>query len=173
MHAVDLEVLEDARVVGDDDERAVGGAAVGVHAAGDHAEGVDVQAGVGLVEDGEFGLEQQELQHLDLLLLAARKAHAELAVEVGGVHVELRGELLDAAAELLALHLQAGTPGDLRAQEAGQRHARNLDRGLEGEEEAGARALVGGEVGDVRSVEGDGALVDGVDGVAHDHVAHG
>ena len=89
--AVDLEMLEDARVVGDDDERAVGAFAVGVHAAGDHAEGVDVQTGVGLVQDGEFGLEQQQLQHLDLLLLTAGEAHAQFAIEVGGVHVELGG----------------------------------------------------------------------------------
>ena len=61
----------------------------------------------------------------------------------------------------------------MRAQEAGQRHARDLDGGLEGEEEAGAGALVGGEVGDVLAVEGDGALRNGVDRVAHDDVAHG
>ena len=92
---------------------------------------------------------------------------------MGGIHVELGRELLDATAELLALHLQAGAAGDAGAQKARQRHARNLDRGLEAQEQAGARALVGGELGDVLAVKDDAAVVDRVNGVAHDQVAEG
>jgi len=145
--AVDIQVLQDARVVRDDEHGAVAALAVGVHAMADGGKGVDVQAGVGFVQDGELGLQQQKLEHLDLLLLAAREAHAQLAVEIGGIHVELGRELLHAAAELLTLHLQAGAAGDAGAQKARQRHARNLDRGLEAQEQAGARALVGGALG--------------------------
>ena len=132
--AVDGEVLEDARVVRDDEHGSVAGLAIGVHAAGDYGESIDVQAGVGLVEDGEFGLQKQQLQHLDLLLFAARKTYAQLTVEVGSVHVELGGKFFHAAAKLLALHLQAGAAGDAGAQEAGEGHAGNFDRCLEGKE---------------------------------------
>ena len=171
--AVDVEVLEDAGVVGDDEHGAVAVLAVGVHAMGDGGEGVDIEAGVRLVEDGELGLQQQELEHLDLLFLAAREAHAQFAVEVCGVHVELGRELLDAAAELLALHLEAGAAGDARAQKARQGHAGDLDGGLEAQEQASTGALVGREVGDVLAVEVDAAVVHGVDGVTHDQVAEG
>ena len=74
-------------------------------------------------------------------------------------------------AELLAAHLQAGAVGDGGAQEARERHAGNLDRCLEGEEDAGAGALVRAEVGHVLTIEGDGAGGLRVGGVAHDHVA--
>ena len=96
---------------------------------------------VGFVQDGELRLQQQKLEHLDLLFLAAREAHAQLAVEVGGVHVELCRELLDAPAELLALHLQAGAAGDAGTQKARQRHARDLDRGLEAQEQPARERL--------------------------------
>ncbi len=89
----------------DDEHGAVAALAVGVHAVADGGKRVDVQTRVGLVQDGELGLQQQKLEHFDLLLLAAREAHAQLAVEIGGIHVELGRELLDATAELLALHL--------------------------------------------------------------------
>ena len=98
---------------------------------------------------------------------------ASLAVEVGHVHVELACQLGDATAELLALHLEALAPGDGGAQEAGQRHAGDLHRRLEGQEQARARALVAGELGDVLAVEEDGALVHAIGGVAHDQVAQG
>ena len=57
---VDLELLEDARVVRDDEHGAVTALAVGVHAVADGGKGVDVQAGVGFVQDGELGLQQQD-----------------------------------------------------------------------------------------------------------------
>lgn len=169
--AVDIEMLEDAGVVGDDEHRAVTVLAVGVHAVADGGQCVDVETGVRLVEDGKLGLQQQELEHLYLLFLAAREAHAQLTVEVGGVHVELGGELFDATAELLALHLKTRATGDACAQEARQRHTGNLDGSLEAQEQAGAGALVGREIGDVLPVENDAAVVDRVDGVAHDQMA--
>ena len=61
VHAIDVDVLQDAGVVRDDDERAVAGLAVLLDAAGHDAERVDVEAGVGLVQDGQFRLEKQKL----------------------------------------------------------------------------------------------------------------
>ena len=136
VRAVDVDALEDARVVRDDEKRPSALLAVGRDAARDHGQGVDVQAGVRLVEDGELGLQEQQLQHLHLLLLAAREAHVELAGEVGRVHVELLAQLAHAATELLGRHLELGALLADRAQEAVQRHARNLDGRLVGKEDA-------------------------------------
>ena len=116
--AVDIQVLQNARVVRDDEHGAVAALAIRVHAVADGGQGVDVQAGVGFVQDGKLGLQQQELEHLDLLFLAARETYAQLAVEVGGIHVELGRELLHATAEFLALHLPARAAGDAGAQKA-------------------------------------------------------
>ena len=118
VHAVDVEVLEDARVVGDDDQRAARGATVRVDAARHHAQRVHVEARVRLVEDGKLRFQQQQLQHLQLLLLAAREAHAQLAVEIRRIHVQLVGQGAHVLLELLALELFAVAAGDGCAQEA-------------------------------------------------------
>jgi hypothetical protein len=57
VHVVGLDVVEQALVVGDDDHRALR-AAQRVDAVGDDAQGVDVEARVGLVEDRQLRLEQ-------------------------------------------------------------------------------------------------------------------
>lgn len=155
----------------DHEQRAAAGVAVGLDALRDDGERVDVEPGVGLVEDGELGLEEQELEHLDLLLLAAREAHVELAHEEALVEVELVGDLTDALAELAGRGLELGAHLADGAQERVERHAGDLDGRLVGEEDARERALVGGEGRDVLAVEGDGARGDLVGGVAHDHVA--
>ena len=84
----------------DDEQRPVAHLAVGLDAARHHVEGVDVKARVGLVENGELGLEKQQLQHLDLLALAAREAHVEVAHQVGLVEAELVAQLTHVGAEL-------------------------------------------------------------------------
>jgi hypothetical protein len=53
---VGLDVAQDPRVVGDEQDAQVGGLLGPVDALGDDAQRVDVEAGVGLVEDGEAGL---------------------------------------------------------------------------------------------------------------------
>ena len=155
----------------DHEQRAVALLAVGLDAATDHGEGVDVQAGVGLVEDGELRPEEKELEHLDLLLLAAGEADVELAREEALVHVELVADLADALAELARGGLELGAHLGDGAQEAVQGDAGDLDGRLVAEEDAGERALVRGLVSDVLAVEGDRAASHLVDGVAHDHVA--
>ena len=174
VHAVDVDVLQDARVVRDDDERAVAALAVHVHAAGNHGQRVHVKAGVGFVKEGQFRLKQQQLQHFELLLFAAGKAHAQLAVQVGRVHVQFLGQFLHVLAELLALHVaDARTTCGNGAQEAADGHAGNLDRRLEAQEKARVRALVSGQVCDILAIERNFAAGYRIFRVAHDHVAKG
>ena len=75
---VGLDVVEQALVVGDEQHAQVR-AELRVDALGDDAQGVDVEARVGLVEDRELGLEDGHLEHLQALLLAAREALVDVA----------------------------------------------------------------------------------------------
>jgi hypothetical protein len=68
---VGRDVVEQALVVGDDQEGAVGRTQC-VDAFGDVLQRVDVEAAVGFVEDRELGFEQGELEDLVALLLASR-----------------------------------------------------------------------------------------------------
>ena len=54
----------------------------------DLAQRVDVEAGVGLVEHGDVGLEHRHLEHLVALLLAAGEALVEVALLEAVVHAE-------------------------------------------------------------------------------------
>lgn len=58
VHVFRVDVAQDAGVVRDQQDAAVLGSGVAVHPLADHAQRVDVQAGVGLVQDGDLGLEQ-------------------------------------------------------------------------------------------------------------------
>ena len=82
VHPVGADVLEQALVVGDQHD-AEGGpvGAYLVDARGDDAKGVDVEAGVGLVEDAERGLQQRHLQHLVALLLTAGETDIDATAE--------------------------------------------------------------------------------------------
>ena len=113
-----------------------------VHALGHDAQRVHVEARVGLVQHGELGLEQFQLQHLGALLLAAGEA---LVHGTGGelrVHLEPLhglGQFLGPGADGRGLAVYLGFGG---AQEIGHRHARHLHRVLHGQEQAGLGALV-------------------------------
>ena len=66
MRGVHRQRLENAGAVRDDEQRAVHALAVELHALGDRAHRIDVQTGVGLVEDGpddglELVAEEEEL----------------------------------------------------------------------------------------------------------------
>ena len=52
-----------------------------LHRAAHHGDVVEVDAGLGLVEQREVRLLRQELAHLGALGLAAREAHVHVAVE--------------------------------------------------------------------------------------------
>ena len=57
-----VEAFEDFCCVGDDEERAICHFAVLFDSLGNKADGVYVEAGVGLVEDGEVWLEHKKLK---------------------------------------------------------------------------------------------------------------
>ena len=96
MHVVGHDVIEQPLVVGDQQHAAIRGAQR-VHAARDHLERVDVEAGVGLVEHRELRLEHQHLQDLVALLLAAGEPFVDAARQEALVHLH---ELHLAAHEL-------------------------------------------------------------------------
>ena len=79
VHELRLDVVQDALVVGDDQRAHADLRVQRVDALGDDAQGVDVEARVGLVEHGDLGLEHRHLQDLAALLLAAREAVVEMA----------------------------------------------------------------------------------------------
>ena len=140
---------------------------VRLDAAGNGLDRVNVEAGVGLIQQGQRGLEHEQLQNLSLLLLTAGEADVQIAVRVGRVHVQglhLGGHL---AAELHDLDGLAGHSTGSRAQKALQRDAGDLLRRLEGQEHTRAGAHVGGLVGDVLPAEDDLTAGDGVAGIAH------
>jgi hypothetical protein len=85
----------------------------------DHPQRVDVEAGVGLVEDRELRLEQRELQHLVALLLAAGEALVDAAVGEVGVDVEVAHRALDLLDPRAQLRRLAADGGGGRAQEVG------------------------------------------------------
>ena len=77
---VGLDVAQDARVVRDEQDAHVAAARDAVDALGDDLERVDVEAGVGLVEDRDLRLQQLHLQDLVALLLAAGEALVDAAL---------------------------------------------------------------------------------------------
>ena len=85
-----------------------------VDALRDDAQGVDVQAGVGLIEDGELRLQQAELQHLVALLLAAGEALVDGTLGEGRVDVQFLHRLaglLNPLAQLRSLATGGGGCG--------------------------------------------------------------
>src|SRR3954454_20943828 len=170
MHVVGLDVAQDARVVGDEERAGGAGLADPVDAGGDDLERVDVETGVGLVEDRELRLQQLELEHLETLLLTAGEAlvdRALLEARVDREPLERAVEVLDPGAELGRL---AGDSRDRGAQEVGDADAGDLNGVLHREEETGAGAFVDAHGKDVFAVERHRALGDLIARVAGDGV---
>ena len=84
MHVVGHDVVEQALIVGDDDD-AARRVAQRVDAVGHRAQRVDVEAEIGLVQDAQARLEHRHLQDLVALLLAAREAEIEVALSSSSV----------------------------------------------------------------------------------------
>ena len=133
------------------------GLAHGVDASGHGAQGVDVEAGVGLVEDGQLGLEHGHLEDLVALLLPAGEALVEVALAEGRVHAQLLHPLHHHQAHLedRQVHAPAGRQG--LAQELDDRDAADRLGVLEGQEDPGLAPDVGGPGGDVLALEAGSA----------------
>src|SRR5690606_35483738 len=173
---VRLDVVEQALVEGDHQERAAV-AAQRVDAIGHGLKRVDVQARVSLVQDRQLRLEYGQLEDLVALLLAAGKTFVHAAVQELVLQVQ-HGRLLAHQLEelhrvqlLLAAHLALGV--ERAAQEVGVVHARDLDRVLEGQEQAGGGALLRLQLQQGLAVELDRAGGDLVAVAAGEDVAKG
>ena len=174
MHHIGLDIVEQALVVGDDDGRCLGSLQL-VYSLGHDAQGIDVEARVGLVEDAEAGLQHGHLEDLVLLLLTAAEAFVDRAV--GQLAVELHESTLLAheleeliggqgsKAAILALLVDGGT------HEVDHAHARYLYGVLEREEQPLVAAVFGRQLQQVLSVKLYGTLRHLVGGMSHKHVA--
>ncbi len=174
MDEVGDDVVEQALVVGDEHDAELV-AAHGFDAFGDDLEGVDIEAGVGLVHEGEGGLEHGHLEDLAAFLFAAGealvdRAGGELPVDLEHVHLGVEALVVGGGVELLALG-EAGLDGG--AEEVGDGDAGDFGGVLEGEEDAGAGAFVGLHFEDGFAFDEDLAGGDDVVGVAGDGLGEG
>ena len=132
--------------MGDDDEAAFGGAE-GVHAIGDGLEGVNVEAGVGFVEDAELRFEDGHLEDFIALLFAAGEAFVDAAAEQFFFESEELDLVLDELHEGEGVHffLAAGLANgvDGAAEEVDVADAGDFDGILESEEDALVGAFIG------------------------------
>ena len=138
------DVVQQALIVGDDDERAVL-PPERVDACRHRLQRVDVEPGVRLVQHREPGLEHRHLENLVPLLLAAREALVDRAPQQGLVDVDQAGALAQQLQEVhrveFRLAPRLAVRVDRRLQEVAVADAGDLDRILEGQEEAGVGPL--------------------------------
>ena len=176
MDEVRHDVVEQALVVGDDQEAAVRRAQA-VDAVGDDLQGVDVEPGVGLVEDRQARLEHRHVEDLVALLLAAGEALVDRPVEQRLLHLHQLHALLDQLEEVHGVHLRLAAvlaDGVQRGlEEVGVGDAGDLHRVLEGQEHALAGALLGVHLQQVPAVEEHLALGDLVVLAAGEHLGQG
>src|SRR5262252_7784221 len=123
--------------------------ALRVHTRGDHLESIDVESGVGLIEDCKPWLEHQHLQDLVALLLAAGEAFIDGAREEAVLHVHELHLLAHQCEEIERVHL--GQPLNLahrvdgRLEEVDVVDARDFHRVLKAEKQPEPCALLGRE----------------------------
>ncbi len=144
----------------DEQDAAVTLGAEPVHPVGDDAQRVDVQAGVGLVEDREARVEQFHLEDLVALLLSTGEALIDVALRERRVDRERAHRLLDLTGPGPQLRRLTGDGGLGRTEEVRHRDAGHLDGVLHREEHSGPGALVDGHRQDVGTVQRDGAVRD-------------
>src|SRR5690625_1998715 len=171
VHAVGLDVLQDAGVVRDEDYAHIGFALDVVDALGAHAQGVDIQTRVGFIQHGKAGVQELHLQDLVALLFTARETLVYVALREGGIHAQRvhRGaHILDPVAQLGGFTIDSGLGG---AQEVRNGDAGHLNGVLHGQEQASAGALVDFHLQYVFTIEGDGTGSDLVLGVARNRVS--
>src|SRR4051812_119257 len=171
---VRLDVIQDPLVVRDQEHPQIR-SRQRVHALGHDAERVDVQTRVGLVQNGDLGLQHGHLQDLRALLLAPREPVVEIPAREGFVHAEERHLLLDQRAKFLGRHrlclAHLLAPDRQRlTQEVRHAHAGDRRGVLEREKDAPARALVRGKLQDVLALVEDLTVGHLVLGISHQRV---
>ena len=153
-----------------DDEHAGLRPAEGVDPVRDDLEGVDVQTGIGFVEQGEGRLQHGHLQDFAALFLAAGeslvdRARGEIPRHLEEIHFLVKLGVIFGGLQFLTLgqaRLQGGT------EEVGDGHPGNFARVLEGEENTLAGPRVGLHDKDALAVEKDIAGSHRVVGMAGD-----
>src|SRR5947209_7141619 len=85
MHEVGGDVVQHALIVGDEQNAQVG-SGQSVDALRNDAQGVDVEAGVGFVHQGDLWLKQGHLQNLGAFLFATGEAVVDGAVNEAVIH---------------------------------------------------------------------------------------
>ncbi len=151
-----------------------------VHALGDDADGVDIEAAVGLVEDGECRPEHGQLQDLGPLLLAAGEsfvqvAPGELLVDPQLVHLlaQFLAEVAHRDQVFAFLARRVADVGHRVPQEVGHRDAGDGRRVLEARKIPALARSSGSSRQDVLAVERDRAFGDLIIRVSHQGVAQG
>src|SRR5947208_13943390 len=99
MHIVRSDVVQNTLVVGDEQDTQTW-TFQRIDALRDYLECVDVQAGVGLVHESNFWLEQGHLEDLGALLLATGEAIIDRAVDKAVIYPEQAHLFLEQVAEL-------------------------------------------------------------------------
>ena len=143
------------------------------HAVGHHGQGIDVQAGVSLVEDGDLGFQDGHLEDLVSFLLTTGETLIEVALGKRRVHAEPLHPLHDGQAQLEYRQVDALTGRQGLAEKVDHRHPGHLQRVLEGEEHPGLAPDVGGPVGDVLTAKEHRTGGDRVLGAAQQHGSQG
>ena len=119
---------------------------------------VDIQAGVGLVQDGQRRLENRHLQGLVALLLTAGEPLVDRAAHEAAVHLDQLHPLLGQGQELRHIE-RVEAPAVPQRVEGGAQKVQvadpgDLDRVLEGQEDAGGGAVLGRQGQQVLPLEG-------------------
>jgi len=173
MHLIRNDVVEQPLIVCDQHDRTLR-VAQAVHARGHHFECIDVEAGIGLIQNREFGLEHQHLQDFIALLLAAGKSFVHAAGEKRLAHMHELHLLPDQRQKLIRIDFGLAGGLALGVQRGLQQvhivDAGNFNRILESEKQAGARALLGAHRQQIAALEGHGSLGDFVVFAAGQHL---
>ena len=182
-----LDVIQQALVVRDDEDAELR-AGKGVDPFRHRSQGINVEAGVCLVENGEFRLQHGELQDFDTFLFPTRKALVQVAARKCLIDAEVLHLAEQLAPELAHRHQRplrgSGFPrfaagpavagaahgADRTAQEIRQSDAGNGGGVLESEEQAAVGAFVNGEIEQVFTVQKNLAGVHAVLLIAHQGV---
>ena len=133
MDPVGAQLAEQACVVGDGEDAELRVAGQRDDSLGEVAQGVDVEAGVKLVEEGDPRLEHRELQGLHAFLLPAGELVVDASGEELGGDFEACGFALHGGVDAAGV---AAAARDRRAEQHPDGDARDRDRVLHGDEQA-------------------------------------
>ena len=89
-----MKCLQNTGGMCDDQQRTVGSLTEQTHALGYDTDSIDIQAGIGLIQDGQLRLQHQHLQNLGFLLLAAGETDIQIALRIRFIHMQQSHRLL-------------------------------------------------------------------------------